>query len=204
MKQPILKIGFTKFSDAEIDDKADTIIERMTNNPLYPNPNPSMADVIMARDAFRQVKTQKGIMPNYSAVKKVRRIELDNKLKELGAYVRDLYPGNVINWLTTGYDVQTFEGSTHIPPMPENVRIKDGLYPGTMQLRYKESKDAKWYEGQLLINGEVVPMPAPITSSKLYLNFTGLTKGTEYGFSVRAHGSKGVSPWSAPIYRVAQ
>lgn len=204
MRQPILKIGFTRLSDAEVEDRADTILDMMTGNPLYATPNPTLADVTIARDAFSQVKTQRGRIPNYSSLKKQRRMELNAMLKALGEYVRDEYPGNVVNWQTSGYEVQTFEGDVHPPLKPVIKTVRDGQFPTQIEVGYGESQYALWYEGQLLDDGVVVPMPEPITTKKLKMIFTGLEKGKEYSFRVRAHGTKGVSAWSQPVYRVSQ
>lgn len=187
MKKPILKIGFTNYSDAELEDKADTILDMITGNGFYPTPTPPLSDLTVARDNFSYIKTQRGRISNYRAIKRVRRNELIGVLRSIGLYVRSETPDDLVRWLTTGYDVQTFEGDVQIPEVPVITQVKDGIYPGTMEITYAASKYALWYEGQLMINGNAILLSEPITTSKLKMIFNGLEKGTEYGFRVRAH-----------------
>lgn len=196
-RQPILLLGFTRYTDQGLLVKTNFIISNMTGNPLYPDADTRLTDVETTVGGLVSILGKKGQVLNYAALKKEKRNVLIAALKVLGAYVRDKYPGNVANWQTSGYDVQTFDSTTQVPAAPTNLKGKDGTLKGEVLLSFDKMKYAVYYEGRHWQVGDNPPadMTTTGTSCKKML-FQALKSLTEYNFQVRSRGTKGVSEWS--------
>lgn len=199
-RPPILLLGFTKYTDQGLVVKQNFIVECMTLNALYPDSGTKLTDVSEAAAEFLIALGQKGKVLNYKEIKAAARKALITALKVLGVYVRDKYPGDVTNWLTSGYDVQTFDSSTQVPETPDNLKPSDGPMNGDVIISYNKMKFAYYYEGRCRVQGEVGHSREINAGSRTKkMLFEALEPGKVYEFEVRSRGTKGLSRWSAPV-----
>ena len=198
-RAPILLIGFTKYNNQGIIVKTNFIVDSMTGNTLYADAGTKLTDVSTGLTAYLNALGDKGKTLNYAVVKDEKRTDLNGFLKVLGVYVRDKYPGNVGNWLTSGFDVQTFDGSTQVPAIPVNLKPKDDSLSGNALVTYDKADFAAYYEGRHWKQGETVPAGMTATSRTKKMLFNGMIPGSTYLFQVRARGTKGVSEWSQTV-----
>lgn len=198
-KKPIFKLGFTKLSDQAMIVFVNFVIDCMTGNALYTDSGAKLTALLDSFNAFLVVLGQKGRVINYKGLHEDAKAEVRAALKELGIYARDKYPGNVTNWETTGYEIQTFEGATQIPETPTNVSAKDGRAVGEVMLAYDKKRFASNYEGRFWKEGELPPTGITSITKKKVMSFPNLAPGKTYCFQVRARGTKGVSEWTALV-----
>jgi len=203
-RQPLLLIGFTKYSDSGLLIKANYIVSCMTGNTLYADAGTKLTDLGTAIETFSGTLTQKGKVLNFKELKTAARKDLIEKLQVLGIYVRDKYPGNASNWKTSGYDVQEFDGSTTLPATPGNAKVKDGTYSGEALVSYSRPKHTLYFEGRFWKTGEQPSTTIAFSSQTEKMIFSGLETATEYNFQVRARGTKGVSDWINPLIWVVR
>ncbi|HKR06291.1 MAG TPA: hypothetical protein VJY62_16765, partial [Bacteroidia bacterium] len=204
MKNPILLNGFTKYSQDEILDKSNYIIENMTGNALFNDAGVKLTTVVDARANYNIVLGKKGKVLNYRELEKEARKMLNNGLKDLGFYIIEKYPFNVANWLTSGYSVQTFDGATHTPAIPSNVKAKDAEHTGEALVVYDKSLFAEYYEGRNWKQGEPVPAGITATSKTQKMLFDEMTAGDKWNFQVRSRGTKGTSDWGQVVTMIVR
>ena len=198
-RNPILLIGFTSYTDKGLPSKVSIIINSMDGNTLYTDAGTKLSDVQDAIEKFLAVLGKKGKELNYRTEKGEKRTKLNQALHDLGAYVRDKYPGDADKWLTSGYSVQTFDENTQVPETPVVNKVSDGKLSGSTQLVASRPRYTYVFEGRHWEDGATPPASLTMVSKQSRLIFEGLTPGKTYHFQVRARGTKGVSNWSNAV-----
>ena len=198
-RPPLLLIGFTGYTDQGLALKTNFIVSSMGGNLLYPDAGTKLTDVDTALEVFVIALGQKGKALNYASVKAAARKELITLLKTLGEYVRDKYPGNVTNWLTSGYNVQTFDGNTQVPDTPLIKKAVDGPLTGETAVVTNRPKYTYVFEGRHWEEGQTAPTSVTAVSKTKRVVFEALMPGRTYLFQVRSRGTKGISNWSNPV-----
>lgn len=196
MRKPILLLGFTGYTDPGLVAKIELIISNMKTNPLYSDADTLLTDVEVGQEAYIIILAQRGNLINYSAIKKDKRSDLIVKLVLLGQYVRNKYPNNVANWISSGFSVQQFDTPTQVPQTPVDLRAKDGTLSGEVVLAFDSVQYAVSYDGRCWKKGSEPPAaPTLNTTNSRKMLFTNLDTLTEYNFQVRSRGRKGLSNW---------
>jgi hypothetical protein len=198
-KNPVVITRFSPYSDQGILVKVNLIVDCMTGNALYTDAGSKLTDVSDALTAYKKILGKKGRIRNYKVLKASARKTLQAALKALGLYISDKYPSNAANWITSGYDVQTFEGVTHSPNIPENLETKDAAYSGCAFVVYNKVQFAKLYEGRNWKEGDAKPGGMTATSTKRKMLFEKMTAGDTWNFQIRARGTKGASDWGQVV-----
>jgi hypothetical protein len=198
-KNAIVLIGFTSYTSGGILQKGNYIVDCMTGNVLYVDAGTKLTDVTDAIAAYNSALGKKGKALNYKELKKAARKVLNDALTALGIYVSEKYPLNVSNWLTSGYDVQTFDGETHTPGIPTNVKAKDTEHTTEAVVTYNKELFAEYYEGRNWKQGDPVPAGITATSKSQKMLFNKMTAGDTWNFQIRSKGSKGTSDWCQAV-----
>ncbi len=172
---------------------------RMTDNDLYPDVGAKLTAVGAGIESFSTRLGQKGTILNYKYLKAQTRKGLIDALQAMGRYITDKYPAHPSNWATTGFDIQDFTGSTQVPQIPGDLKMKDGEYMTEAMAKYQKTQYAYYYEGRHYLVGETPPKDFTASSKSLKMVFEALEPGQNYKFEVRARGTKGVSEWSTPV-----
>ena len=142
-----IKTGIKDISTSELILKSIHIIWMMTNNPNFPNPNPSIAEVQAALDAFRKATVD---ALNRDKLKIIIRREKEDEMRRLitalSAYVKSVSQGDKQMIVSSGFDLaKTGKKRGKLPP-PGNFRVSfmEG-FPGSLKLRWKGVPGAKGY-----------------------------------------------------------
>jgi hypothetical protein len=84
-----VSLGFAKFSDVELDNFAQRIIDRMTGSTTYPTPPVTMANLQTAKDDFTtKIAAAQAGGPADTAAKNNSRQSLLGMLRQVGSYVQ--------------------------------------------------------------------------------------------------------------------
>ncbi|MFT3824168.1 MAG: fibronectin type III domain-containing protein [Chitinophagaceae bacterium] len=192
--------NFARLSDTAFDQKAAFIIERMTNNPAFATPIPTLAEVETARTGFNAALiivaagSKQGVV-----IKNQARKDLGQLLRRLAMYVTAVANDNSALIVGAGFDVN----KVPVPagPLPKPIGLKvEAVAAGTIKISIKKVPNANNY----LFEYTLAPVLASTTwtqqlSSKCSILFSGLQKGVEYAFRVAPVGSDPARNYSDPV-----
>ncbi len=83
-------------------------------------------------------------------------------------------------------------------PAPRDLRVRTTGFPGQAHCRVRPLPRARCFEGQCaLASSPGTWMNKVVTTNAQKILYTGLERGQDYLFRVRAIGVNGHSPWSA-------
>lgn len=194
-----LKKGLSNLNSTQLLAKASFIVERMTGNPAFPDPTPSLtviADAIAALQEAYVAALDKGVLA--LATRRMRHTELRLLLNQLAGYVSSVAGGNELAILSSGFQVVRRGTPAAEPAMPVDVRATISDHAGRASLSWKPVDAALAYQVQWTSGDpggeEGWNMVAWSTRSSRTVN--GLPSGKVAHFRVAAYGTAGVGPWS--------
>ncbi len=196
MAKPRLSLRSRK--DDELGQFAKRILTALTDNPQFPQPQPSLAELAAARQAYQSsltgVALQEAELRAAVALKKKQRRQLERLLTQLAGHITSVSRGEVLNILSAGLDVADRRSPVGRLPPPGNLRAATGLGEGLARLRWQPHRRARAYEVELQ---EQEPRGkwqrvTVVTASRARV--TGLTSGRLYCFRVRSLATAGPTP----------
>ena len=196
-------INFSQLNDGSFESKTHTIISNLTGNASYPTPDPTLAVVTAAADAYTAALVKAG-SGNRSDVadKNAKREELTLLLRNLADYVNFCAKGDRSILLTSGYDI-TRDPQPTIITKPENPEVTNGSNSGQLQVRVKSVKGAKAYMFEYTTDDTMAAQSwYSTTSSAAKHLFDNLTPGQKYYCRVGAVGPYGQLVYSDAIARI--
>lgn len=198
-KQKII-IDFSKYADTELDQKADQIVENLSNPPgstNFPTPQPTIVIVQGKIDAYKDALANLGKGTITTAAKDVARKELEDTLAELGLYIQQASGGDVVKMLSSGFDISKASADpVGDLPKPGNFKAK-AKGKGEIDLSCDPIKGAKiyqWEYKQVAATEWILK-----TTTKAKLSLTGLESGKEYVFRVVALGTSKAREYSDEV-----
>ena len=190
-----------RYSDPELSIKASHVIEQMTGNPNFPNPNPTL-DVIREANLNYNLALNKveGGSKEDTVVKNNSRKVLENFLKTETNYVQQVSGGSEAIILSSGFDVN--KKPSVIGPLPKaaGLSVIAGDNKGSVVLNCKVVAHADFYEFEFTdapTSAGSIWQKRTTTKHKLLIE--GLTSGKQYVFRVAAAGSDPARNWSDEI-----
>jgi hypothetical protein len=206
MKKSKVIINFATLSDANLEARALSIADKMTGNPAFPNPSPTLAELTAAAteysDALSMAQNKDKVQ---IAIKNIKREALENVLGSLGGYVS--FTANGDRSIIVGAGFEANKDTTGAQPMPDpkNFTVVSGRNPGEATTSVSGVKGVKTYAHQY------TPDPLTVTSmwqSKYVTSrthtFEGLMPGTKIWFRVAALGSGDQMAYTDPISMIIQ
>lgn len=193
MSRAKILIDFSKrrFSDLELQMKAQLIVNRMTDNPHFLQPKPSLMEFKQATEQYGEslIKSKEGTKAD-TLVKKNNRMQLQRLLYTLANYVYCECDGNGTLILNSGFDIQKKSGIIGPLPQPTGFSVRYGQQSGGVILRCDVIKKADLYQFQYTME----PLSKDsvwehINSTKRTLKIEGLEKDRYYSFRVAGTGS---------------
>lgn len=196
----VVKLGHTRVTAVALVDKSRTNVTKMTGNPAFTTPNPSLANVTAAADSldtaiqaydFSRSRQDKELRDtNFSTLKELRML--------LGSYVQNESEGDQAVITSAGFETEKMREPLGRLPAPQNVRALALPYPGRIEVRFGGVKGRIAY--QLLICAGDPRVQADwslhSTTGKNRVEVTGLDSDKQYFFRVVALGAAGASPVS--------
>ena len=175
----------------ELLGRANFIVSQMTDNPLFPSPEPSLAAVLTMIANYEAILTESlGGEKQRIAEKNSKRRQLTGMLHLLGSYVVFAAKGDAIAASSSGFTVAKGSGSAPAVVAPENIVLDSGLNPGELAVRFPRVKAARCYTYEYT--------PDPLTKDSIWKLeigtqtknvFKGLESGKRYWVRVAAVGS---------------
>lgn len=180
------------------------VIERMENNPAFPNPPAALADLKKAlpeyQAALANAQGRDKIMVSIKNDKKAIVVQL---LSTLADYVTVISNGDRTLLLSSGFDV-TGEGGSTQPLAIEKLVVELGQ-TGEATTRIKNATAAIAFVHQYATESPGLNTAWTSEGSSFgYYRFEGLTSDKRYWFRVVAIGRNGQRAYSPVVSRVIQ
>ncbi|RKS26581.1 hypothetical protein CLV94_1644 [Flavobacterium endophyticum] len=179
--------SFSRYSDADLEQKAELIVDSMTGNVNFANPVPSLAKLQAATTAFDTaiIKAKEGGKTEQLA-RNLKREELTGLLEKLALYVQIEADGNDAVLASSGFSLSKIRNVVGTLPKPQNFALHVENV-GKIKLSLKPVRGAKSYLYEYRKKGEEVWDIMVYTKTTLVL--TELESGQMYEFRVAPVGS---------------
>lgn len=193
--------GRAMFNDYELAPFASGVLDSMTDNPLFPNPSPTLAVFKTILDTYISalVKAEQGTKAA-TAAKNNARISLEDLLKKESSYVQIASDGDETAILSSGFQVNKKPAPVGELPKPQNVKVEVGSNKGCVTISCNAIKGARAYQyeySKLPITADTTWVDVVTTRS--YADVSSLESGKEYGFRVAGVGTDPNRVWSDVI-----
>ncbi|MEO6232113.1 MAG: fibronectin type III domain-containing protein [Ferruginibacter sp.] len=190
MKTAKIKISFSAYSDANLENKAASILQNMTGNPAFTDPIPTLSELQAALTAYSAALLSAASLGRVNVAEKNKtRKTLELLLSQLGMYVMYIANGDEVTLTSSGYSLAKTPEPQYITN-PGNVTLTNGITSGELVAAVKAVKGAVSYLHQYT--------PDPLTAESVWdgvpgsrssLTFKNLEVGKKYWFRVAAVGS---------------
>jgi hypothetical protein len=197
-----ISLNFAQLPGAALDEFTSGIIAGLTDNPAFPAPAVSLADLAAAQTAFEDAltaMTQGG--QQATADKNNKRAALVALLRKEANYAQLASENDLPTMLSSGFLVNSTSRTQSPLATPGIVEIDNGM---TTQLvvRAQGVDNARAYEAQ--VKNGAGWQPAGTFTQARRIVLAGLTPGSTYAVQVRGvGGSTGYSDWSDPVSHMA-
>ena len=149
MKVLQLSICFTRFSDADFQNKAEYILACMTGNASFAEPIPTLAEIKEAVISYSSSLTAASGKDRILVAEKNKcRQQLELLLGKLGLYVMYVAMGDTAILASSGYSLVKEREPQYITN-PGNVTLTNGVTTGQLKSRVKNVKAARNYLHQI-------------------------------------------------------
>ncbi|MBL0309195.1 MAG: fibronectin type III domain-containing protein [Bacteroidetes bacterium] len=183
-----LKMGFLGLSIAEVIDRSTLIVTKMTGNPNFPTPDPTLADVTTAADALLAAyNNSRDGGKTLTATMRLRLKELMELNRKLAAYVQAESSGGEEIILSSGFDVVRRGDPTQVAQV-HNLRLQHGIPVGSIRAIWDRVVGAGAYVVELSDTDANGPFSFHLCTLKTRLDFTGLVPGKLYWIRIYAVG----------------
>jgi len=196
-------INFSRYSDGGFQSKVQTIISSMTENPNFPTPIPSVADITNGYEDYTEAldAARTGNHADIAAKNTIRQ-GLTDQLRSMAANVNSTADGDRSKLLTSGFDVSK-EKEPVVITKPENLQVSNGINAGDLNVSVKRVKGATSYvheyatpEAMAANNWQAV------TTTMSKITYNNLQTGQSYYCRVAAIGAKGQIVYSDAVSRM--
>jgi hypothetical protein len=200
MKKPSVSRNYQRLSDANLNTRAGTIVESLTDNVNFPLTSPTLPVFAAAAELYdKRLKASISSRSRADIIlKNNAREALLDQLRLLAVNVESLAEGDLFKLTTSGFILTSQGGHASPLEVPTNFRLRPGKNPGELVLSIKRVTNATSYIFEYTI-GPITEDSKWISrgsSSKEY-TFTNLPRGTEVFCRVAAIGSRGQEIYSA-------
>jgi hypothetical protein len=208
--QPKLIITFDRYSEADFQAKAGSILAALTNNPHFPEPwptlAPSLAELNAAftayRDAYHASQTRDTLKIRQ---RDTARQLLTDLLKHLATYLELVARNDSDILATTGYDLrhEILRGNSNDPlPAPGELRVIHGPQSGSLDVRVARLPGARSYEVQITQGDpkqEDLWKHARTSTTSSHILLEDLLPAQTYWVRVRGIAASGNGVWTDPV-----
>lgn len=180
MKKQKAKIDFTRFKDSELVETARIIVTKMSDNPDFPAPFPTLKVVHDATEDYYEalLKCYDGTKHDTS-MKKAKRSILCAHLAHLGNYVNYIADGKLAKLDASGFPLSKIPTPVGILHAPDYICVTDGGNPGSVWVDIGIVRKSTGY----IVLYALCPAPEENKDwhSKLFSKSSGLMLGLESG-----------------------
>ena len=197
----LINFSSSVYTDLEVGNKSDDIIEMMTSNPNFQIPLPELDAVRVANTTYQTslINLKNGTKED-TAIKNQNRRVLEKALKNLGLYVQIKSNGDEAIILSSGFDVAGKRVPVGKLPKPEGFGVKVGVAKGTVVVYCIAITYANFYEVEYAeVQADGTRNWIKLTTTKHKLEITGLASGKQYVFRMAGGGTNPARMWSDEI-----
>lgn len=194
----MVKLGYGNMTPLQKVSKSEYIVSKMTGNPNFPTPVPSLADVTIASDALKLAQNSLDGSKEKTNTRNLREKELDSIMKSLQNYVEFIANGNTEIILSSGFDVNEVKNPIGLLPFPADFTAVNTPVAGQIKLKWKAVKKRLEYTIQYSLNIEDSTQTVTVNCSKTNLLLTDLPSDARFQFRIATNssaGNGGFSPW---------
>lgn len=195
-----LSIGFSNSTGQAVFTKASHIYTALTTPPgsfYFTTTSPTMPIFKAGIDLLGSSLSAE-TTPTMAAAREVNRLKVVSHLQKLAAGLELTADGNLVQLNACGFDLKAkpTRSTTPLPP-PSNLRVATTGTSGEAMCKCKAVPLADSYECGWTLDPQQGPWTQipPVSNSQAVL-FTGLDRGKDYYFRIRAIGANGPSGWS--------
>lgn len=186
MSKPKITTGFQRYTDGNLEAKAQSIIDDMTGNKHFSKPVPSLAEISKALAEF--IKAEADALSGAKldrAVKEEKKTALIQQLNQLALYVQATGEGDETILVSSGFSLSKKPEPIGILEKPHDLQItpQEG---GMIKMRFKAVKGAHSYRYEYKKVEDTEWEVVVHTKSNLLI--TGLESGKQYEFRVAGVG----------------
>jgi hypothetical protein len=202
MKKEKVVFDFIKLTATEKPEFGTNVIQKMTGNPRFPNPDESL-DSLRIKNELVQSRSVAALSGGKEATALLHQAidDWDNAMRKEAKYVDRIADGDGAIILSAGFNL----AKPNIPGQRAEFTAENGEHSGTAALRHIAIDGAKSYIWQYCI-GETPANENGWTigtvTTKASAEITGLIPLTKYWFRVAAVTVDGTSAYSQPILLV--
>lgn len=198
-----VSMAFAKFSNWKLNIFAGSVVQGLTNNPAYPNPPVSMADLKAASDGFGQAISDGWDGGRVlTAIKRAKRAAVISILRDEAHYVQIIAKHNPVVLLSSGFTAIS-KNTAQTPLIRPRILTTNNQHSAQLWLRLTRVPNANLYQVRWRVGaGEWVDGGIHPKARRLVLE--NLTPGTVYEIQVRAlGGSTRYGEWSLSATKMA-
>jgi hypothetical protein len=198
-----VSIAFAQLRDTDLLDFAGAVLAGLTDNPIFPTPPVSLADLAETKTDFARALTAAATGgPQTTAAKNIVRATLGNMLRKEAYYVQSMMNNDLSVLLATGFQATSTNRARSPLPTPSVVRI-DNEQSTQLVIALTPIMNARAYEVQKM-NGTGGWTMAGVFTKARRIVIKNLVPGSTYSVQARAvGGSTGYSGWSNPVSHMA-
>jgi hypothetical protein len=193
--------SFLRYADSDLSVKADYILVSMTGNANFANPEPPLAAVQTALDAYNAALTaSKTRNAEQVAIKNEKRAVLEGLLTKLALWVQLHSDGSEAVLLSSGFDLAKKRVPVGILAKPQNFVAKAAVGKGSVRLSLERIHGADSYVFEYA-KAPVLEDTQWQTVSKTRASalITNLSSGHSYVFRAVAIGANPVRVYSDEV-----
>ncbi len=182
---------------------AREVVMKMTDNPVYPTPSPTLPEMKTAADeaevAMQEASTGDRIK---IAVRNVKNGILTQKLRDIVAYVQGNCGNSEANVISAGLRVRRTRTPVGMLLTPRNPRLGYTGMTGELLFQVNAVRNKLNYTIQQSETAEG-PYVTIATSSSSRTVLKGFTPAKQYWIRACANGTKGPGPFCPPVSAIA-
>jgi len=184
--------NYSRYRDAELEQKAQAVLDALSNNPRFPEPLPGFDQLPETLERYERAVAAAQINEGKLEVmrKNEARRQLMGVLQTLAVNIMARGPQDLETLLSTGFDLAKSPTPVGVLAKPTNFRLKPGLQPGSVALDLDPVRGARAYLFQYTT--------APVTAGSTWTSevaprsnttIGGLASGQQYAFRVAGIGT---------------
>lgn len=204
---PKVKLNIKDRSIPERVARGHQMIQALTNNPNFPNPQPTLAVLTAVTDeleaAYAQQQADRQAALASTTVTHDKNAAWEIEFRKAASYVASVATDDAAVQ-SAGMAVAARASHSAADTAPSGLSVSDGDHDATLDLHFDRVPGAKSY----VIEHSLDPPTATswthaAVTTKSSVTIGGLVSGTRYWFRVAVVTSAGQSGWSDPATKIA-
>jgi hypothetical protein len=197
-------LTFCNFSDSDLDQFVEKVLGMMKTNLNFTTPDPALADIQTALDAFTAAASAKGETGKKGTkARDIARDALLTLMRSLAIYVTKESKNNPTVMLSSGFDITSGSHTQTQLSTPIINSATNGV-SGTILLHAQPQANVKSVLTQYRETGTTAWLNGPVCTQMRNIPIPGLTPGKTYDFRIQfIGGSTGQSDWSDVVSHMA-